>query len=162
MKNEAIFSDSKKIILDTCPLFSCFPLLLLTLKFIVDYKIILDLKILVIIYLSVYIISFNIYYICIKFCCCSFAPSCLTLCNPMDCSMPGLPVLHHLPEFAPTHVHWVGDSVSVMPVTQWHRITGCIKFDRRITRNFQTTCVLPIFFYYYQCPFIILYDGSRF
>ena len=82
MKNEAIFSDSKKIILDTCPLFSRFPLLLLTLKFIVDYKIILDLKIFVIIYLSVYIISFNIYYICIKFCCCSFAQACLTLATP--------------------------------------------------------------------------------
>ena len=35
---------------------------------------------------------------------------CLTLCNPMDCSTPGLPVLHHLPEFAQTHVHR-----SVMP-----------------------------------------------
>ena len=30
-------------------------------------------------------------------CCCSIAQLCLTLCNPMDCSMPGLPVLHHLP-----------------------------------------------------------------
>ena len=30
---------------------------------------------------------------------------CPTLCNPMDCSMPGFPVLHHLPEFAQTHVH---------------------------------------------------------
>ena len=29
----------------------------------------------------------------------------LTLCDPMDCSMPGFPVLHHLPEFAQTHVH---------------------------------------------------------
>ena len=32
--------------------------------------------------------------------CCSVAQSCLTLCNPMDCSTPGLPVLHHLLEFA--------------------------------------------------------------
>ena len=31
--------------------------------------------------------------------------SCLTLCSPMDCSTPGFPVLHHLPEFAQTHVH---------------------------------------------------------
>ena len=31
--------------------------------------------------------------------------SCPTLCNPMDCSTPGFPVLHHLPEFAQTHVH---------------------------------------------------------
>ena len=31
-----------------------------------------------------------------------------TLCDPMDCSMPGFPVLHRLPELAQTHVHWVG------------------------------------------------------
>ena len=33
-----------------------------------------------------------------------------TLCNPMDCSTAGFPVLHYLPEFAQTHVHWVGDA----------------------------------------------------
>ena len=33
------------------------------------------------------------------------------LCDPMDCSIPGFPVLHHLPEFAQTHVHWVGDAI---------------------------------------------------
>ena len=36
---------------------------------------------------------------------CSVAKSCLTFCDPMDCSMPGFPVLHHLPEPAQTHVH---------------------------------------------------------
>ena len=40
-------------------------------------------------------------------CCCSVAQSCPTLCHPMDCSMPGFPVLHHLPQFAQTHAHWV-------------------------------------------------------
>ena len=45
----------------------------------------------------------------ISYCCCSVAQSCLTLCDPMDCSMPGFPILHHLPELAQTHVHWVGD-----------------------------------------------------
>ena len=35
---------------------------------------------------------------------------CLTLCDPMDCSTPGFPVLHHLLEFAQTHVHWVSDA----------------------------------------------------
>ena len=44
-------------------------------------------------------------------CCCSVAQSCLTLCNPMDCSTPGLPVLHYLMEFAQTHVHTVGDAI---------------------------------------------------
>ena len=43
--------------------------------------------------------------------CCSVSKSCLTLCNPMDCSMPGLPVLHYLPEFARTHVHCVDDAI---------------------------------------------------
>ena len=38
-------------------------------------------------------------------CCCSVAQSCLTLCHLMDCSIPGFPVLHHLPELAQTHVH---------------------------------------------------------
>ena len=33
------------------------------------------------------------------------------LCNSMDCSMPGFPVLHHLSEFAQTHVHWVGNAI---------------------------------------------------
>ena len=39
----------------------------------------------------------------------SVTQSCLTLCNPMNCSMPGLPVHHHLPEFTQTHVHRVKD-----------------------------------------------------
>ena len=43
--------------------------------------------------------------------CCSVAQSCLTLCNSMDCITPGFPVLYHLPEFAQTHVHWVGDAI---------------------------------------------------
>ena len=37
-------------------------------------------------------------------CCCSVSHSCPTLWEPMDCSIPGFPVLHHLPEFAQTHV----------------------------------------------------------
>ena len=40
----------------------------------------------------------------------SVAQSCLTLCDPMDCSMPGLPVYHQLLELAQTHVHRVGDA----------------------------------------------------
>ena len=41
----------------------------------------------------------------------SVAPSCLTLCNPMDWSMPGFPVHHRLLEFTQTHVHWVSDAI---------------------------------------------------
>ena len=39
------------------------------------------------------------------------AQLCLTLCKPMDCSTPGLPVHHVLPEIAQTHVHRVGDAI---------------------------------------------------
>jgi len=41
----------------------------------------------------------------------SVTQSCPTLCNPMNCSTPGLPVHHQLPEFTQTHVHWVGDAI---------------------------------------------------
>ena len=44
-------------------------------------------------------------------CCCSVIQSCPILCNPMDWSKPGFPVLHHLPELGQTHVHWVGDVI---------------------------------------------------
>ena len=37
--------------------------------------------------------------------------SCLTLCNPMDCSTPGFPVHHQLPELTQTHAHWVCDTM---------------------------------------------------
>ena len=41
----------------------------------------------------------------------SVAQSCPTLCNPMDCSMPGLPVHHQLLEFTQIHLHWVSDAI---------------------------------------------------
>ena len=37
--------------------------------------------------------------------------SCLTLCDPMDCSTPGFPVHHQLLELAQTHIHRVGDAI---------------------------------------------------
>ena len=42
--------------------------------------------------------------------CCSVAQSCMTLCDPMDCSTPALPVHRQLPEFTQIHVHWIGDA----------------------------------------------------
>ena len=41
----------------------------------------------------------------------SAAPSCPTLCNPMDCSVLGFPVHHKLPELAQIHVHWIRDAI---------------------------------------------------
>ena len=41
----------------------------------------------------------------------SVAQSCPTLCSPMNCSTPGLPVHHQLRESTQSHVHWVGDAI---------------------------------------------------
>ena len=41
----------------------------------------------------------------------SVTQTCPTLCDPMNCSTPGLPVHHHLPEFTQTHVHQVSDDI---------------------------------------------------
>ena len=43
--------------------------------------------------------------------CCSVTKSCPTLCDLMDCSSPGFPVLHCLLAFAQTHAHWVSDAI---------------------------------------------------
>ena len=41
----------------------------------------------------------------------SVTQSCLTLCDPMNRSIPGLPIHHQLPESTQTHVHWVSDTI---------------------------------------------------
>ena len=43
--------------------------------------------------------------------CCSVAKSCLTLCDPMDCSMPSSSDLYYLLEFVQIHIHWIGDAI---------------------------------------------------
>ena len=54
----------------------------------------------------------DLYKMVVSHCCCfSVAKSCPTLCTPMNCSMPGFPILHHPPKFAQTHVHWVSDAI---------------------------------------------------
>ena len=47
----------------------------------------------------------------ISCCLCSVTKSCPTFCNPMDCSKPGFPAHHQLPELAQTHVHGVSDAI---------------------------------------------------
>ena len=55
--------------------------------------------------------NFHVTFKCNLHCCCSVNKSCPTLCDPMDCSTPGFPVLHHRLGFAQTHVHWVSDAI---------------------------------------------------
>ena len=49
----------------------------------------------------------------LKSCCCSVTKPCLTVCDPMDCSTPGLPIPHHLLVFAQVHIHRVGDAIQL-------------------------------------------------
>ena len=53
-------------------------------------------------------------------CCCSVAQLCPTLCDPLDCSSPGFPVFHRLPEFAQAHVCWVSDAIQLS-----HSLSSC-------------------------------------
>ena len=56
--------------------------------------------------------NLQIWFLELPHCFCSpVAQSCLTLCSPLDYSMPGFPVLHHLPEVAQTHDHWISDAI---------------------------------------------------
>ena len=54
-------------------------------------------------------VCLNVNYCCCY--CCSVTKSCLTLGNPMNCSMPGFSVHPYLPEFPQTHIHWVSNAI---------------------------------------------------
>ena len=56
-------------------------------------------------------VSYNIFYHLSSIQFSSVTHLCSTLCDPMDCSTTGLPVLHQLPEFTQTQVHQVGDAI---------------------------------------------------
>ena len=100
----------------------------------------------------------------------------LTLCDSMDCSTPGFPVLHYLPELAQTYVHWVGDDIRpshpLLPSSplalnlsqnqglfQWvgslHQVTRVLdcqgipinSFFFNTTTNFYFLILFPIYFY---------------
>ena len=57
--------------------------------------------------------SFLLFFKCIAIQFISVTQSCLTLCDPMDCSTPGFPVHHQLPKLTQTHVHRVGDAIQL-------------------------------------------------
>ena len=55
--------------------------------------------------------NLHLFYLVIFLLCCSVAKSGLTLCDLLDCSMPGTSVLHHLYKFALIHIHWVSNII---------------------------------------------------
>ena len=76
----------------------------------------------------------------------SVAQSCPTVCNPMDCSTPGLPVHHQLPEFTQTHLHWVSPTISssIVPLSsclQSFPASGSFPMSQLFTGGGQSTGV---------------------
>ena len=74
--------------------------------------------------------------------CCLVTKLCLTLCEPVDCSMPGFPVLHHLPEFAQTHVqrgrNAIQPSHPLLPIL----LLPSIFQNIRVFSNEPTLCIM--------------------
>ena len=66
----------------------------------------------------------------------SVAQSCPTLCDPMNHSMPGLPVHHQLPEFTQTHVHQVSDAIQPS-----HPLSSPTPPSIRVFSNKSTLCI---------------------
>ena len=104
-------------------------------------------------------------------CYCSVAKSCLTLCNPMDCSTPGFPVLHYLPEFSQIHVHWVSDviqpslplsspSPSALNLSQHRSLSQWVGSSHQVAKelklqyqSFQWMFCLAFFFFFLKSSF---------
>ena len=88
----------------------------------------------------------------------SVVQSCLTFCNPMDCSTPGCPVLHHLLELAPTCVHWVGDAIqSPHPLSFPSPPAVSLSQHQGLFQWVDTSCFLVGFFFLLLSLWVILY-----
>ena len=72
-------------------------------------------------------------------CCCSFSH--VWLCDPTDCSTPGFPVLHYLPEFAQSHIHWVGDAIQPSPPLSSPLLLPSIFPSIRVFSNELALCI---------------------
>ena len=71
----------------------------------------------------------------------SVAQSCLTVCDPMDCTMPGYPVHHQLPELAQIHVHWVDDTYSNISFSVVLLLLSSIFPSIRVFSNESLLCI---------------------
>ena len=92
-------------------------------------------------------VSGNIYDIYVTYICfqvlqfSSVTQSCLTLCNPMNRSTPGLPVHHQLPEFTQTHAHRVGDAIQPPHLCRPLLLLPPIPPSIRVFSNESTLCM---------------------
>ena len=74
--------------------------------------------------------------------CCLIAQSCLTLCDPMDCSTPGFPVLYYLLDFVQTHVLWISDAIQPSLLCRPLLLLSSIFPSIRIFSNESALCTL--------------------
>ena len=67
----------------------------------------------------------------------SVTQSCPILCDPIDCSTPGLPVHHQLLELTQTHVHLVGDAIQPShPLSSPSPLTTCGPLEKGMANHF--------------------------
>ena len=95
--------------------------------------------------------------------CCSVSSSCSTLRNPMNCGIPGSPVLHYLLEFAQINVHWVSDaiqpSIPIAPFSSYSQSfpesgSKMLKKERKVccfhTRQYKSLLLVLPFSFVFQ------------
>ena len=87
-----------------------------------------------------------------------------TLCDPMDCSTPGLPVHHQLLETTQTHVHWVGDAVQPSHSPPTFSLSQHQDLFQRVRSSYQVAKVLEFQLQHqsFQWIFIIIHITQSF
>ena len=94
--------------------------------------------------------------------CHSVAKSCPTHCDPMNCSMPGFPVLHNLPQFAQTHVHWFSDAIQpshpLLPPPPALNLSQCQDLLQWVGSSYQVARVLELQFQHQSLQWIFRVD----
>ena len=94
--------------------------------------------------------------------CHSVAKSCPTHFDPMNCSMPGFPVLHYLPQFAQTHVHWFSDAIQpshpLLPPPPALNLSQCQDLLQWVGSSYQVARVLELQFQHQSLQWIFRVD----
>ena len=90
-------------------------------------------------------------------CCCSVTQSCLTLCDPMDWSPPGLSVPHHFPKFAQVHVHNARDLRNVVGHNDLNFIFAQFIADFEVEGRFPTKPLIYIFLFWASGKILLVY-----
>ena len=80
-----------------------------------------------------------------NYCYCLVTKSCLTLCDPMNCSTSGFPDFHHLLGFAQTHVHWVSLLQYVIFNSLWYKRVWGTDFFKKFSSSWGYFCMFLIF-----------------